>query len=104
RQRACELELARAVLEACGSGDDLLGTGRQHELCARDGADAAADPARERPGNPPDEVEVVPVAHRCVQIDHLDLRKLLELPDPADDVRIFDREPLALYYLDDRGV
>ena len=96
-----ELEVGLAVLEERRAGDDLLRAGGEHLLRALDGADAAADAARERAGDLPDEREVVAGAHRGVEVDHLHLREALEPPHPAEDVLVPDREALALDELHD---
>ena len=71
---------------------------------ALDGADAAADAARQRAGDLAHEREVVADAHRGVEIDDLHLGKALEPPHPAEHVVVPDREPLALNELHDGAV
>ena len=81
---ACaNVEVGPAVLEQRRADDDLLRAGGEDSLRALDGPDAAADAARQRAGDLPDEREVVADAHRRVEIDHLHLREALEPPHPA---------------------
>ena len=48
-----------------------------------------------------DDGEVVALAHRGVEIDHLHLGKALEPPHPPEDVVVSDGEALALDELND---
>ena len=57
---------------------------------------AAADAARQLPGDDPDEREVIALAHRGVEIDDLDFRKRGEPAHPSKHVVVPDGEPLAL--------
>ena len=82
---AGELEVRRAVLEERRSGDDLLRARFQHQSRARStermppptrqASDRAIHCTRSR---------LFAGSHRRVQVDHLHLRELLELPDPPE--------------------
>ena len=60
---------------------------------------AAANAARQRPGDLPDEPQVVALFHRGVQIDHLYFGKPLEPPHPAKYVLVFNGKVFALNQL-----
>jgi len=47
------------------------------------------------------EREVVAVVHGGIEVDHLDLRELLEPPHPPEHILVADRELFALHQLDD---
>ena len=77
---------------------------RENVLRAFDGADAAADAARERAAIRRTMAQVVALAHGRVEIDDLHLGEALEALHPLEHVVVADGEPLALHELHDRAV
>ncbi len=104
RQRARKDQIRPPGLEQRRTGDDFTRAGREHLVRALDGTDAAANAACQRPGDLPNQRQVVAAAHRRVEIDHLDLRKSLEPSYPMKHIAVLEREPFALHELDDGAV
>src|SRR5262249_51703720 len=90
-----------ARLEERRSGNHLPGARGEDVVRAFDGADAAADAARDHACDLAQERLVVASSHGGVEIDHLHFRKLLEAPHPAEHIVVLYGEPLALDELDD---
>ena len=100
-QRLREREIGRAVLEQRRAGDDLLRAGGEHVARALDGADAAADAARQAPAICRTSARLSPLPIAASRSITCTLGNCSKRRTQRNDVVVSDRELLALHQLDD---
>ena len=96
-----EGEVGPTVAEERRADDDVRRAGVEHLAGAIDGADPAANATGPRPAGVPDQRVVAARSDRRVEIDQLQLGEAGEPRNPPVEVRVLERQPLALHELHD---